>query len=171
MWFFSSHLSRFFLDLRTFLHPAPRGPCANAQVQDTRESIPQCEAMAPRVQGLLAHGMRLASGGNSVASARTSLTAGACPSTLLVRARGRPSRLDANAPAAAKDRMADQRRAKAGGWCGAGAAPCEQTDEGGCLIFWQGGEKKTVSLSLSLCCLRDRTWQWEKLAVAPGFGD
>ena len=31
----------------------------------------------------------------------------------LVPARGRPSRLDANARAAAKDRMADQRRAKA----------------------------------------------------------
>ena len=60
-----------------------------------------------------AHGMRLASGRNSVESARTSWMAGACPSTLLVPARGRPSRLDANERAAAKDRMADQRRAKA----------------------------------------------------------
>ena len=38
---------------RTLLHPVPRGPCANAQVQSTRESITRCEAMAPRVQGLL----------------------------------------------------------------------------------------------------------------------
>ena len=60
-----------------------------------------------------AHGMRWASGGKSVELAKTSPMAGASPSTLLVPARGRPTSLDVNARAAAKDRMADQRRAKA----------------------------------------------------------
>ena len=81
-------------------------------------------------------GMQLASGGNSVESARTSLMAGASPSTLLVPARGRARRERTSSCKGQDGRPAEGEGRGAccprGGWCGAGAAPCEQTDEGGC---------------------------------------
>ena len=117
--------SQIFFVLRTFLHPAPRSPSANTEVKGTRKFITRCEPMAPQ-----AFGIRLAKGGKSVELAGTSSMAGATPSTLLVPAGGRPSRLDANARAAAKDKVAG-RPAEGegrgacclrGGWCGTGTA-------------------------------------------------
>jgi len=63
--------------------------------------------------GMHAQGRRLAMGGGSAESSRTSLRRGACPSTLAVPHSGKERRLATKDRAAAKDSSTDQRKANA----------------------------------------------------------
>ena len=78
-----------------------------------------------------AHARRLAKGGGASAeSARRSLISGESPSTLAVADKGRPSKLERKARAAAHASSPDQRRTQDEVQIGAGSARCARPAAG-----------------------------------------
>ena len=100
----------------TFLPHRFGGPSAYAgegQIQATRmadQGQAHCCDPWPESKAKGTHAKRLAKGGASAESARRSLISGEFPSTLAVADKGRPSKLDKKARAAAHASSPDQRR-------------------------------------------------------------